>query len=165
MVQSGQVDVIGRDVDGIPFPVCTMGPGHAFGIPALMAPSHVDLIARDDEVVVSAIAKDDFLRLTGKAGMEVFENARSVEHAVYLRSQGSHMGWKSDRGTGKTRYFASLTPEQKLQVLAATGLEDASQFQGTLKEGKVRFFANLPEEIKREALERWQSQTLRKASR
>lgn len=156
MVQSGQVDVIGRDIDGVPFSVCTIGPGHAFGIPALHAPSHVDLIAKDDSVVVSAIEKDDFLRVTGKEGMEVFESARSIEHAVYLRSQGEHCGWEAKKGTGKSRFFASLSPQEKLEVLLSSGLSEVAHFKGMEHEGKVRFFANLPEEVKRNALLKWQ---------
>jgi len=158
MVQSGQLEVVGRDIEGLPFTVCSIGPGHAFGIPALHAPSHVDLVARDDEVVVQAISKDDFLMvLENEEASELYENARSLESQVYLRSQGRlRTGPRAEKGTGKTRLFASLRDKQKLEVLACTGLEEAKRFSGRPSEGKVRFFANLTEEQKCNALTRWQ---------
>merc|ERR1719203_1496253 len=43
MIQTGQLEVIGRDVDSTPFRVSTLGPGHAFGVPALIKPSRMDI--------------------------------------------------------------------------------------------------------------------------
>merc|ERR1711972_854523 len=98
MIQSGQVEVIGRDLDGLAFNVCTIGPGHAFGIPELCKPSHVDLVAKDDEVIVQSIPKADFLRvIEEQEGMEIFLEARSAEHQVYLRSQGQSVAGKKLR--------------------------------------------------------------------
>merc|ERR1712039_1026868 len=123
MIQSGHVEVIGRDLDGLPFMVCTIGPGHAFGVPELSKPSHVDLVAKDDEVIVQSIPKADFLRVTEEQeGMEIFLEARSAEHQVYLRSQGQSVAGKkliAEKGTGKTRMFATLSEEQKMNALTA----------------------------------------------
>jgi len=159
MIQSGQVEVIGRDLDGVPFMVCSIGPGHAFGIPELSRPSHVDLVAKDDEVIVQSIAKADFLRISEEQeGMEIFLEARSTEHQVYLRSQGQSVAGnklRAEKGTGKTRMFASLSQEEKLEILRCVGTEEALRFKGDLGEGKVNFFAKLSEEEKMNALEAW----------
>merc|ERR1711972_833378 len=156
MIQSGQVEVIGRDLDGEPFMVCTIGPGHAFGIPELNKPSHVDLKAKDDEVIVQSISKEEFLRVTeDDEGMEIFLQARSEEHQVYLRSQGKNVAGKKfreEKGTGKTRFFASLTQEEKLEVFRLVGTEEALRFKGEGGEGKVNFFARLSEAEKMNAL-------------
>merc|ERR1712151_685805 len=125
--------VIGRDLDGLPFMVCTIGPGHAFGIPELNKPSHVDLVAKDEEVIVQSITKANFLRVTEEQeGMEIFLEARSAEHQVYLRSQGQSVAGKkimAEKGTGKTRIFASLSQDEKLGVLRLLGTEKARQFK------------------------------------
>eukprot|EP01065_Artemidia_motanka_P036562 TRINITY_DN44516_c0_g1_i1.p1 TRINITY_DN44516_c0_g1~~TRINITY_DN44516_c0_g1_i1.p1 ORF type:complete len:437 (+),score=93.45 TRINITY_DN44516_c0_g1_i1:57-1367(+) len=164
LIQSGEVEVIGRDTHGLPFAVCTIGPGHAFGEPELRNPAHVDLVARTD-VVVQQIGKSDFLRLTGKQGREMLEEARSRESKVYMSAQGLGRELpgntrfslhRAKKGTGKTRFFADLDQEQKCEVLRCTGLPEAMEFRGEKHEGKVRFFALLSEEQKRDALLVWQ---------
>lgn len=163
MVQTGEIDVIGRDSGGRDFKVCTIGPGHAFGVPALRVPSHCDLIATGD-VTVQAISKDDFERITteSEASMQIFESARSQEHDVYWRSKGGLLdsggGFVDRKGSGKTRFFASLSNEEKLEVLRATGLKEGKEFTGGKGEGKVAFFASLSEEHKAASLGRWQEQ-------
>jgi len=161
MIQSGQVEVIGRDVDGLPFMVCTIGPGHSFGLPDLYRPSHVDLVAKD-AVVVQALAKEDFIQVVGEESKQVFESARSIEHLVYLRVQGTNVGARPQpiKGTGKTRFFASLTQEEKLEVLREVGLPEVSRFRGSRNEGKVSFFSKLSEEQKSSALQAWQERQL-----
>jgi len=59
--------------------------------------------------------------------------------------------------TGKTKFFASLSPQQKKEVLELTGLDSAKAFRGlTPKEGKTRFFStNLTQEQKCDALKKW----------
>jgi len=160
MIQSGHAEVIGRDLDGLPFMVCTIGPGHAFGIPELSKPSHVDLVAKDEEVIVQSIAKADFLRVVEEQeGIDVFLEARSAEHQVYLRSQGQSVAGtklRAEKGTGKTRMFASLSQEDKLEILRLVGTEEALRFKGDQGEGKVNFFAKLSEDQKMNALAAWQ---------
>mmetsp|Transcript_10042 Transcript_10042/g.26686 ORF Transcript_10042/g.26686 Transcript_10042/m.26686 type:complete len:493 (+) Transcript_10042:3-1481(+) len=159
LVDSGEVECMGRDTNGVPFHVCTITEGQSFGQPQLNCPSHVDLIAKDGDVVVQSISKQDFLRVTGKEGLQVFQETQSPEHAVYFASQGHHVldtVPEAKRGKGKTRLFASLSPEERLQVLAFTGHEAVKNFNGVPNEGKVRFFAGLSEHEKRDALERWQ---------
>lgn len=158
MIQSGQLEVIGRDLEGSRFTVCTMGPGHAFGIPALARPSRVDLVAKDQDVVVQTIGKSDFLRITeDEEAINVYMDARIAEIDVHQRTLGDNFGLlRAVKGTGKTKKFAALSQEAKLQVLAFTGREqEVKCFQGKPGEGKVGFFAHLPEETKRDALVRW----------
>eukprot|EP00429_Kryptoperidinium_foliaceum_P101920 CAMPEP_0176251124 /NCGR_PEP_ID=MMETSP0121_2-20121125/34838_1 /TAXON_ID=160619 /ORGANISM="Kryptoperidinium foliaceum, Strain CCMP 1326" /LENGTH=314 /DNA_ID=CAMNT_0017590859 /DNA_START=29 /DNA_END=973 /DNA_ORIENTATION=- len=157
MIQEGSVDVIGRDNDGLPFSVCTIGPGHSFGRPELNRPAHVDLVAKDDEVIVQSISKEDFKRITQnhEEGMEIFKGARSGKHEVYLRSQGQAIAGvhpRAIKNTGKTRFFASLTQDEKMEVLQDVGTSDSLRFTGRKGEGKVGFFATLTEERKRDAL-------------
>merc|ERR1719373_1171885 len=90
--------------------------------------------------------------------MEVFLEARSVAHQVYLRSQGQSVAGtklRAEKGTGKTRMFASLSQEDKLEVLSFVGTAEALQFKGDQDEGKVNFFAKLSEEQKMSALAAW----------
>eukprot|EP01062_Namystynia_karyoxenos_P047490 TRINITY_DN3584_c0_g2_i1.p1 TRINITY_DN3584_c0_g2~~TRINITY_DN3584_c0_g2_i1.p1 ORF type:complete len:492 (+),score=186.95 TRINITY_DN3584_c0_g2_i1:75-1550(+) len=165
LVQSGEVQVIGRDRHGYPFTVCTIGPGHAFGEPELYNPAAVDLVARTD-VVVQRISKAAFLKLISEEGREVLESARSPESKVYLSSQGFGRSsgdpddtfslWSAQKHTGKTKFFATLTDAEKCEVLRLTNLEEAKHFKGEKHEGKVRFFATLPETQKRDALTLWQ---------
>jgi len=159
MIQEGMVDVIGRDVDGLPFSVCTIGPGHSFGVPELMRPSHVDLVAKDDKVVAQVIEKADFLRITSEeGGLEVFKEARNPAHQVYLRSQGNAVAGRqlmAVKGTGKTRMLASMDQEDRLKVLSFVDVHTKPHFDGRPGEGKVAFFANLTEEQKRHALQQW----------
>jgi len=157
LVDRGEVDCVGRDLEGLPFHVCTLGPGQSFGKPQLHIPSHVDLIAKDP-VVVQCIEKDDFMRLTGQQGLDFWEETHSAEHGVYFAAQGGRIVDAvppANRGTGKTRMFASLSDEDKCQVLRSTGMDEALRFKGVPNEGKVRFFASLSEEQKHDALEEW----------
>mmetsp|Transcript_2536 Transcript_2536/g.5738 ORF Transcript_2536/g.5738 Transcript_2536/m.5738 type:complete len:313 (+) Transcript_2536:423-1361(+) len=163
LIESGQVECIGRDAEGLPFHVCTIGHGHSFGKPQLHCASHVDLIAKEGEgtVTVQAIKKDDFLRVTGSAGMEVWESTQSIEHSVYFAAQGNRIVDAvpaAQRGKGKTRQFAALSNEDKLKVLQLTGLEEAQKFKGLENEGKVQFFASLTEQQKHDALCLWRTQ-------
>jgi len=161
LVDKGQVDVVGRDAEGLPFHVCTMGPGQSFGKPQLHCPSHVDLIARDGGVVVQAIEKDDFIRITQQEGLQVFSNTQPAEHKVYFAAQGGRIVDAvppASRGTGKTRMFASLSDQDKCKVLWRTGLAQALTFKGVPNEGKVRFFANLSEQQKHDALAEWHAE-------
>lgn len=158
LVDSGEVDCVGRDFEGLPFHVCALGPGQSFGKPQLHCPSHVDLIAKDGPVVVQCIEKDDFMRITGQQGLEVWESTRSAEHGVYFAAQGGRIVEAvppASRGMGKTRMFASLSDADKVEVLRGTGLEQASRFKGVPNEGKVTFFARLSETQKHDALDEW----------
>jgi hypothetical protein len=156
LIQSGEVDVKGRDHDGVPFNVCTIGPGHAFGKPHLHQPCFVDLVARGS-VVLQAIEKDSFLRIMDETEhmQEVFESVLSKEHEVYYKCQQNVALPRAQKGTGKTREFAAYSSEDKLEVLRGTGLEAALKFEGKPNEGKVKFFASLTEEQKRDALVLW----------
>jgi len=161
LVDSGEVDCVGRDAEGLPFHVCSLGPGNSFGKPQLHCPSHVDLIAKDGPVVVQCIEKDNFMRITGQQGLEVWEKTHPAEHSVYFAVQGRRIVDAvppASRGTGKSRMFASLSDEDKCEVLRITGLEEARQFKGIPNEGKVRFFASLSEEQKHAALDTWHGQ-------
>lgn len=156
LVQSGRVIVLGRDPSGLDFVVCTIGPGHVFGQPNLHQPSQVELIAQDEDVVVQCIKKDDFLRVTGQAGMDMYESHRSREILVYLKAQGSVVTGapQAERGTGKTRFFTSLSTEEKLDILECTSTPSSGW--GTSDKERTTFFANLPEAVKRDALLLWQ---------
>mmetsp|Transcript_136 Transcript_136/g.654 ORF Transcript_136/g.654 Transcript_136/m.654 type:complete len:547 (+) Transcript_136:47-1687(+) len=163
MIQDGTVEVVGRDLDGLPFAVCTIGPGHSFGVPELNRPSHVDLVAKDVRVVAQVIEKADFLRITAEdeEGVEVFKKARNTEHQVYLRSQGQSIAGagktvRAEKGAGKTRMFAGMSMKDKLKVLSFVTADEKKTFTGAKGEGKVGFFANLSEDQKREALVKWQ---------
>lgn len=159
MIQEGTVEVIGRDVDGLPFMVCTIGPGHSFGVPELNRPSHVDLVAKDEKVIVQLINKDDFVKVTKEQeGMEVFKEARSLEHQVYLRSQGQTLAGciRAEKGTGKTRMFAAFSQEEKLEVLSYVETDEVMTFSGKIGEGKVTRFAHLSEDQKKHALDKFQ---------
>jgi len=158
LVQEGSVEVIGRDIDGLPFVVCTIGPGHSFGRPELRRTSLVDVVAKDDKVIVQKISKEDFLRITEQhdESREILMSASSVEHEVYLKwSQGQDLvsgAIVAKKGTGKTRKFASLSSQDKLEVLRVLGTPEAMKFKGVTGEGKVSYFASLSEEQKRHAL-------------
>jgi len=162
LIQSGRVEVVGRDFSGVPFTVCTMGQGHAFGQPELDLRARVDLVAMDDEVVVQSITKEDYLRLTGSYGIEVFEKQRSPEHKVYFQTQGQsgQIEPRPQKGTGKTRFFASLSDDHKLEVLSCVENAKIPQFQGEAHEGKTAFFANLSEEQKCQAVLLWRQRKL-----
>jgi hypothetical protein len=67
--------------------------------------------------------------------------------------------WTSQKGTGKVGYFAGLSALQKIQVLKLTGRREVDRFTGTMKEGKVAFFASLSEEEKAASLIAWQEQS------
>jgi len=160
LVESGQVECQGRDAEGLPFHVCTMGPGNSFGKPQLHCASHVNLIAKDGPVIVQSIEKDDFLRVTGQEGMEVWESTQQVEHTVYFASQGNRLVDAvppPKRGTGKTRMFAALSDADKIEVLNLSGVEGFERFCGKQGEGKVSFFASLTEEQKYGALQKFQA--------
>jgi len=156
LIQSGEVDVKGRDHDGVPFNVCTIGPGHAFGKPHLHQPCFVDLVAKGC-VVLQAIEKDSFLRIMDetKHVQELFESVLSKAHEVYYKCQQNVELHRAEKGTGKTREFAAYSSEDKLEVLRCTGLKEALKFEGKPNEGKVKFFASLTEEQKRDALLAW----------
>jgi len=163
LLEGGEVDCVGRDAHGLPFQVCTMGSGHSFGKPQLHFPSRVDLIAKDGEVVVQCIEKDEFCRLTGSVGMEVWQETQNEAHAVYLATFGKDIADavpEAKKGTGKTRQFASLADDEKLEVLAFTGSPEALEFTGKPNEGKVRFFSGLPEDVKHDALEQFHKQKI-----
>lgn len=156
-IESGQVKCEGRDADGLPFQVCMIEPGHSFGKPQLHCASQVDLIAIGD-VVVEYMEKDDFLRVGGLEGMEVWENTQNSEHTVYFSAQGSRISdpvAPAVQGTGKTRMFASLPSADKLLVLEAAGVLSVEAFRGKPKEGKCAVFAALPEDVKHDALAQW----------
>lgn len=165
LIQKGNVEVIGRDMDGGNFKVTSLGPGNAFGVPALKWPSRVDLVVpEDEEVVVQVIDKPDFLRLTQKSeeALELFKEARSQEHQVYLRTHGATFHKKvpeAKKGTGKTRTFAAMDQKSRMEVLALTG-KPIDHFIGAAGEGKVNFFAALTEAEKADALHKWQQQQL-----
>eukprot|EP00756_Hemistasia_phaeocysticola_P060244 Hpha_TRINITY_DN3862_c0_g1::TRINITY_DN3862_c0_g1_i1::g.44637::m.44637 len=156
LILEGSAEVVGVDTYGVPFVVTTIGPGHAFGEPELHNAAHVDLIAKT-EVSVQQISKQDFLRLTSEAGKAVLAEARSPESAVYMAAQGlgGVQQYQPKRRTGKTRFFARLSQEDKCAVLKFTGLPDALEFKGREHEGKVQFFAKLSEQQKCDALNSW----------
>jgi len=159
-IEKGQLECIGRDADGQPFHICTIEAGHSFGKPQLHCRSRVDLIAKDDDVVVQYMEKDDFVRLTGEEGMEVWESTQQAEHTVYFASLGRQVAdpvGPALPGAGKTRMFASLPQKDKLKVLELADVPDRQRFQGIAKEGKCAAFAQLPENVKHEALSAWQS--------
>jgi len=165
MIQEGTVEVVGRDLDGLPFAVCTIGPGHSFGVPELNRPSHVDLVAKDVRVVAQVIDKADFLRITAEdeEGVEVFKKARNTEHQVYLRSQGQSIAGagktvRAEKGTGKTRMFAGMSMTDKMKVLSFVTADEKKTFTGTKGEGKVGFFANLSEATKVVWWRAWRAQ-------
>jgi len=136
LVESGQVECVGRDATGLPFKVCTMRPGHGFGHPELQTPANMDLIAKDGPVVMQVISKVDFLRVAGSEGMEVWKNSMQRERRVYLATQGHRIEDSippARKGTGKTRWFAHLTQSEKLEVLEITGHEHARKFTGKKK--------------------------------
>jgi len=163
LVESGQVECVGRDATGLPFKVCIMRPGHSFGHPELHVPANMDLIAKDGPVVMQTISKADFLRVAGSEGMEVWQNSMQRERRVYLATQGHRIDAAvppARKGSGKTRWFASLSNEEKLEVLKHTSHEGARPFRGEKNEGKVRFFATLPEDTKHKALAEWHKQRL-----
>jgi len=157
-IEEGHVQCVGRDADGLPFQVCVIEAGHSFGKPQLHCVSRVDLIA-DGDVVVEYMEKDNFVRVSGSVGIEVWENTRSAEHAVYFNAQGHRVEEEfiapAVQGVGKTRTFAKLPQMDKLAVLKHVGGVDLTRFQGRPKEGKCTIFASLPEDVKHDALEAW----------
>lgn len=167
ILQSGELDVVGRDFEDKPFLVCTLGPDSTFGQPEEVYSARVDLVAKGGEAVALSIDKVEFLRITGSHGAKVFEQARGAEHKVYLASQGASLtqtdGLRAERGTGKTRFFAKLTPEEKMQVLKYTGRPDSQRFRGGEDEGKTSYFAQLPEEVKKNALVEFQKRKFQQA--
>lgn len=161
LIQSGEVICVGRDAGGGKFTVCTIGPGHAFGRPELHDKAKADIVAQGT-VVVQQIKKDDFVRLTGSAGIEAFEQARKTEHMVYLASKSDRRkvrhidSVREESNSGKTRTFANLPQEEKLEVLRLISDEEGGRrFEGKPREGKVAYFAQLPDRVKYEALLEW----------
>eukprot|EP00928_Gymnodinium_smaydae_P065798 TRINITY_DN48890_c0_g1_i1.p1 TRINITY_DN48890_c0_g1~~TRINITY_DN48890_c0_g1_i1.p1 ORF type:complete len:526 (+),score=86.97 TRINITY_DN48890_c0_g1_i1:61-1578(+) len=159
LIDSGTVECVGRNAEGVPFHLCYVGQGHSFGMPSKSFPAHSDLIVDSDQVLVQRIPKDVFLRIVGETqAMSTFQEAQVVEHQVYLQTQGSNIVEAIPapvKGRGKTRLFASLSDAEKLEVLALTGIEEAMHFKGHPNEGKVRFFSHLPEDVKHDSLRRW----------
>jgi len=154
IIERGEVEVLGRDADGQPFIVSTITPGHTFGNPHVQAP-YCDLVTKTPARVM-CIPKADFLRITtGTADAEeIFKEALVSEVEVYRQASRSAT-WKAEKGTGKTRFFAFLSSQEKLEVLACTNLDEVQRFRGTANEGKTAFFTRLTEEQKQRALLQW----------
>jgi len=157
MIIRGEVEVVGRDWNLSPFTVCTIGPGTAFGHPHLQRPSSCDLIAKNSEVVVDCITKEDFLRIMGddQECLDVLDEARSTVVEVYTKARGKASLLRAEKGTGKTSFFASLEPDQQVKILALAGVAAVSSPGAAAKKHRVDLFTHLSESEKRDALSVW----------
>merc|ERR1740122_101702 len=140
-LQAGLVEVVGLDFNGVPFRVCTIGPGNSIGQSETIAPAYTDIRVTSEEAILQYIRKEDFIRITAKQSdsVETFLEAQHPEFQVFLAAQGQGAtGFtpRAEKGTGKTRHFATLNEEEKLQVLSYTGLEEARKFRGRPMEGR-----------------------------
>jgi len=157
-VESGQVDCIGRDADGMPFHVCTIEPGNSFGKPQLHCQSRVDLVALEDDVTVQYMEKDAFMRVTGKEGLEVWESTQQAEHTVYFTALGHTVEGPvppPGQGACTMKMFAALPSKDKVKVLEFADCPGVERFRGVPREGKIDAFSKLAEDAQREALSRW----------
>eukprot|EP01064_Diplonema_japonicum_P036843 TRINITY_DN844_c0_g1_i2.p1 TRINITY_DN844_c0_g1~~TRINITY_DN844_c0_g1_i2.p1 ORF type:complete len:604 (+),score=191.22 TRINITY_DN844_c0_g1_i2:59-1813(+) len=88
-------------------------------------------------------------------GAPMRDDANQAQHDALMRT------WVSERGRGKTVFFAVLPSEEKVWILEQ--LKDKSEMPKTWKKsppkevgnGKTHFFAGLPEATKTDLLNQW----------
>jgi len=157
LVQTGKVRVVGHDHTMLnkPFTVTMLEPGQVFGEPKIFAPSPVVLIA-EEVARVQWVPKKELLRITGReAATEVWEHHRNQQVRVYVHSHGPVFTGqpRAVQGTGKTRFFAALPEQDKLDLLECTGKDSSSW--GSIEEEQTLFFSGLSQEEKRSAIFTW----------
>lgn len=80
-----------------------------------------------------------------------------LDHPEVLSTSGGaginspRRAWRDGKDGGKTAFFAGLSPSDRKLVLGLAGV-DTSSFTGNSREGKVKTFALLPDEVKGRSL-------------